>query len=105
MWYQGIEIFSSPTQPPIDLPPNDHLWSPRIPGRVAFDHLGTVFCLIPEELIEHPVLAQRLDPLLALAPLVLGALPGGEGGGQGEEGEDEAECCEPHDVTGQVTRD
>ena len=82
------------------------IWALRfLPGRVAFDDLGTVVCLIPEELIEHPVLAQLLDPLLTLAPLVLVAFPGGEGRGQCEEGEDEAEESEPHGVTGQVTRD
>ena len=50
-----------------------------LPGSVTLDHGRTVVCLLPEELIEHPVLAQRLDPLLALAALVAAASAGGEG--------------------------
>ena len=77
-----------------------------LPGGVTLDHGGTVVCLLPEELIEHPVLAELLDPLLALAALVAAALPGREGGGQREEGEEgEAEESEPHGVSAQVTPD
>ena len=74
-----------------------------LPGSVTFHHLGTVVCLLAEELIEHPVLAERLNPLLALAALVAAASPGREGGAQADE--DEAEEREPHGVTGQGTRD
>lgn len=58
------------------------LWtSCFLPGSVTLDHCRTVFCLFPEELIEHPVLAQRLDPLLALAALVAAASARRKGGG------------------------
>ena len=86
------------------LPTGDRI-SCFLPGSVTLDHCRTVVCLLPEELIEHPVLTECLDSLLALAALVAAASPGREGGAQAEEGEDEAEEREPHGVAGQGTRD
>ena len=62
-----------------------------LPGSVTFHHLGTVVCLLAEELIEHPVLAQLLDPRLRPGALVRASssgrelLAGAEDGGQGQD--------------------
>ena len=49
-----------------------------LPGRVTLHHLGAVVGLLTEELIEHPVLAQLLDPRLRPRPLVRASPPGRE---------------------------
>ena len=46
------------------------------PGGVALDDLGAVLGLLAEELVEHAVLAQLLDPVLGL--VAAAPPPGGE---------------------------